>query len=39
MNIFSFDDADLAVSHHAMEKELTLKAAALQLGFIAEVEI
>ncbi len=35
--VIGYDKAS-KISHHAMENDLTLKAAALQLGFVTEVE-
>jgi len=35
--VIGYDKAS-KIAHHAMENDLTLKAAALQLGFVTEVE-
>ena len=35
--VIGYDKAS-KIAHHAMENDLTLKAAALQLGFVSEVE-
>jgi len=35
--VIGYDKAS-KIAHHAMENDLTLKASALQLGFVTEVE-